>query len=104
MAEHEEEAFVLDLDRDRIHTILGAAYRTLAETLNPGFMISEDLFVDSVNKYLDSNRVAIPVQLCLPSRKYPDLKIEEDLRRRKLTARMYNAKQPAKINHLIRIL
>jgi hypothetical protein len=54
------------------------------------FNITAEQFVSKIDPYLDSNRISIPVTLDLPSRKYPELKIEVNLRRKSVIARMYN--------------
>lgn len=79
---------VLDLDRDRIRTILGESYSACEDLLGVKFEISQEEFVSKINPYLDSNRVSIPVRIDLPTRKYPGMVIEVDLRRKKVFARI----------------
>jgi len=104
MHRFDDDGITLDLDRDRIHTILREAYRTIRDVHTLEFDISEDEFVSRIDPFLDSNRVSIPVQLMLPSKRFPELRIEVDLRRRKLKARMASAKQQALLNHYLKIL
>jgi hypothetical protein len=77
-----------DLDRDRIRAILTEAYKAAQETLGVAFHIPSEEFVASVEPYLKSNRVSIPVMLSLPSDHYPGLQIEVNLRRCKVFARI----------------
>lgn len=78
----------LDLDRDRIKTVLHETYDTAEDLLDTTFDLSIEEFVAQIDPYLDSNRVSVPVQIRLPSKKYPQLHIEVDLRRGKVFARI----------------
>lgn len=78
----------VDLNRDRIKTVLKEAYSVGQELLAVSFDISADAFVSQIEPYLGSNRVTLPVFLSLPSKRYPDLKIEVNLRRAKVFARI----------------
>lgn len=78
----------LDINRDRIRKVLSETYRACSELLNVEFEISEDEFVKKIDPYVDSNRVSLPVSINLPSRLYPDMLIEVDLRRAKVFARI----------------
>jgi hypothetical protein len=79
---------ILDLDRERIRTILKESYTACEDLLGVKFEISQEEFVSKINPYLDSNRVSIPVRIDLPTRKYPGMVIEVDLRRKKVFARI----------------
>ena len=79
----DEQRTVIDLDRDRIKTILLEAYRISRDYLQTEFDLTEEQFVAKIDPYLNSNRVTIPVQLNLHSRKFPGLLIEVDLQDRK---------------------
>ena len=94
----------LDLDRNRIRTILHEAYRISKDFLGVEFHLSEDEFVSQIDPYLDSNRVSIPVNLNLASRKYPTMKIEVNLRRKKLFVRLHPPKTQATLNHMLKAL
>lgn len=91
----------LDLDRDRIKFVLKEAYRTCQDMLSIDFDMSLDTFVSQINKFLESNRVSLPVSLPLPSKKYPDLHIEIDLRQKSVIARMSNRKKRIYINRFL---
>ena len=91
----------LDLDRDRIKTVLSETYRTCQDMLAIEHDITEEVFVSQIDKYLDSNRVTIPVTIDLPSQKYPDLRIEVDPRKKGVIARMRNRKKRIYINRFL---
>lgn len=95
------DGIYLDLDRDRIRTILREAYQACRENLETEFNITADQFVSKIDPYLNSNRISIPVTLDLPSRKYAELKIEVDLRRKSVIARMLNKKMRVHLNHYL---
>lgn len=78
----------LDLDRDRIRTVLKETYDIGRELLGVDFDIPAEVFVSQIEPYLGSNRVTFPVFLSLPSKRYPDLKIEVNLRGAKVFARI----------------
>ena len=94
----------LDFDRERIKTVLLETYKISKEFLETEFQISSEEFVSKVNPYLDSNRVSIPVFLDLPTSDYIGMKIEVDLRRKKVFSRMYPKKVQATLNHLLKAL
>lgn len=94
----------LDLDRNRIKTILFEAYRISKDFLGVEFNVSADEFVSQIDPYLDSNRVSIPVTLNLASRKYPTMRVEVNLRRKKLFARLHPPKTQATLNHMLKAL
>lgn len=98
----------LDLDRNRIRSVLSETYKNCKNILGVEFEISEEEFMSRVNPYLDSNRVSIPVFIDLPSQRYPGLKIEVNLRRAKVFARIpsrrrYHPKQ-VELNHFLKAL
>ena len=94
----------LDLDRDRIKTVLYETYNICRDTLEVEFDISSDIFFGKMDVYLRSNRVTTPVLLDLPSKKYPDLKIEVDPRKKSVIARMGNRKKRILLNRVLTIL
>lgn len=98
---NEENKIELDLDRDRIRSILTETYRISEDMLGVKFDISSEVFVDKINVFLESNRVTTPVQLPLPSRQYPDLKIEVDPRKKSVIARMVNRKKRIFLNRYL---
>jgi hypothetical protein len=85
-----EKGIELDLDRNRIKSILKEAYSVSQDILETKFDITDEEFVSKINPYLDCNRISTTVSLNLPSRKYPELVIEISLRKKKLIARMAN--------------
>jgi hypothetical protein len=91
----------LDLDRTRIKTVLSEAYEACKDTLGVDFDIEQDAFVKGIDIYLDSNRVSIPVQLRLPSNKYPELIIEVNPRRKSVFARMANRDKQILLNRYL---
>ncbi len=101
MIPSEKYTIELDLDRDRIKTILSETYKTCVDMLAIEFDITEEAFVSQIDIYLDSNRVSLPVTIVLPSQKYPDLKIEVNLRKKSVIARMGNRKKRVFINRFL---
>ena len=91
----------LDLDRDRIKSILSEVYLTCKDILSVTFNITSEEFISQIDKFLNSNRVSISVLIPLPSDKYPDLKIEVNLRNKKVIARMSNRVKRILINRYI---
>jgi len=78
----------LDLDKDRILTIVSEAYRICKDVLQTDFQVSLEDLLSKVKLHVDSNRVAIPIRLDFPNRKYPGLTLELNLRREKIFARI----------------
>lgn len=99
-----DEKFVLDLDRDRIKTIVLEAYKISQDFLSTQFLITAEDFASRIDPFLDSNRITIPVHLDLPSKKYPGMRLEIDLRRRKVFARLHPPKKQAILNHMLKSL
>ena len=99
-----DSKFVLDLDRDRIKTVIREAYNISKEFLIVDFSITVDEFVAKIDPYIDSNRITIPVTIDLPSSKYPGMKIEVDLRRKKVFARVHPPSKQATLNHMLKAL
>lgn len=91
----------LDLDRDRIRTILKEAYSVSKDILETEFSITNEEFVSKITPYLDSNRISTVVSLNLPSEKYPELVIEINIRKKKLIARMGNNKLRIELNRFL---
>ena len=102
--EMEKKDIEIDLDRVRIRDILGEAYRGCSDVLRTDFDISEEDFVSKINPYLNTNRVTIPVLIHLPSRKFPELKIEVNLRQKKVFARMISRSKQALVNRFLKVL
>jgi len=80
----------LDLDRNRIKAVLNETYTVCKDVLGVDFFLTAEEFVGKIDPYLDSNRVSSSVEIRLPSKRYPELKIEVDLRRRGVIARLVN--------------
>jgi len=92
----------LDIDRDRIKTILQETYNICKDVLEVDFKITADIFVSNIDKYLNSNRVAsVPVSLNLPSQKYPELVIEVNFQKKSIIARMLNRKKRILLNRYL---
>lgn len=91
----------LDLDRERIKTVLYETYNICKDTLEVEFEISNDDFFNKMKRYLESNRVTTPVLLELPSKEYPELKIEVDPRKKSVIARMRNRKKRILLNRVL---
>jgi len=91
----------LDLDRDRIKSILSEVYLTCKDILSVTFNITSEEFISQIDKFLNSNRVSISVLIPLPSDKFPDLKIEVNLKNKKVIARMSNRVKRILINRYI---
>jgi len=95
------EDIFLDIDRDRIKSILSEAYEHCKLMLSEEFFNTREEFVNKIDPYLDSNRVSVVLTLDLPSRNYPELKIEVDLRRKSVIARMANKKKRVFLNRYL---
>ena len=104
MIKPEAYEITLDLDRDRIKSILLEAYRICGETLDTTFTIGAEEFVSKINPYLESNRVSTVVPVSLPSINYPELRIDVNLRKKKIIARLGNRKKQTLLNHYLTIL
>lgn len=78
----------LDLDRERIRTIVSEAYTICQSTLETDFLVSVEDLLSKVNMYLDTNRISIEIRLDLPSRKYPGMVLEINLQKKKIFARI----------------
>ncbi len=104
MKKPEEYKIELDLDRDRIRTVLSEAYEICSNFLCITFDVEKDQFVNRIDPFLASNRVSIPIQLDLPNKSYPGMKIEIDLRRRKAKVWMFPKSKQAMLNHMLKAL
>jgi hypothetical protein len=91
----------LDIDRKRIKTILEESYNICKDILTVDFLISREQFVSRADPYLKSNRVSTIVSLGLPSKKYPELKIELNVRHKKVIARMANRDRRIEVNRYL---
>ena len=103
MREPDNKIF-LDLDRDRIKTVIREAYKISREFLETDFLVTADQFVSGIDPYLESNRVSLPVQLSLPSKKYGEMRLDVDLRRKKVFARLHPSGKQAQLNHILKTL
>jgi hypothetical protein len=101
-----EDKLTLDLNRDRIRTVLRETYETCRTVLGTSLDISVDDFVAQIEPYLQSNRVAIPVKLTLPCKKFQDPEVEVNLQRAKVIIRMSprNKKWQVELNRYLRSL
>ena len=104
MRRETEEEFVIDLDRDRIRTVVREAYKISSDFLVVTFDITVDDFVARLTPYLDSNRVTLPISLELPSKKYPGMRIDVDFRRKSVFARVHPPSKQATLNHMLKAL
>jgi len=91
----------IDLDRDRIRTILSEAYVICRDILEVTFDITCEEFVSRASPYLDSNRVSTLFRVGLPSRNYPELLIEVDPRKKSLISRMHNKDKRVLLNRYL---
>ena len=94
----------LDIDRDRIRTILGEAYEQISNLLKISFWDIKENFVSKIDPYLSSNRITTNVFLDLPSDMYPEMKIEVNIRRKGVFVRMGSKKKQALVNRYIKNL
>ena len=90
----------LDIDRDRIKTIVSEAYVHCKEILGAEF---EPLpgFLQKMEPYLSSNRISTSITLELPSRKCPDLRLEVDIRRKSVFARTHMKSKQVLLNRYL---
>lgn len=91
----------LNIDRERIRTIVAEAYRTCAEMLQIEFLITEEEFTSRVDPFLDGNRVSTTFQLPLPSAAYPEMLIEINPRKPSVFARIANRSRQAFVNRFL---
>lgn len=92
----------LDIDKDRIRSILIETYNNCRDILEVDFKISAEDFVLKIDKFLESNRVAsVPVSLNLPSQKYPELIIQVNFQKKSIIARMLNKKKRILLNRYL---
>ena len=101
MRQEPDNKIVLDLNRDRIRTVLSEAYRTIKDYLDVDFLYSQQEFVSKIEPYLQSNRVTIPVALDLPSSRYPGTKVIINLRRQRVSVKIHPPSKQATLNHLL---
>ena len=99
--QNEKYKIELDLDKDRIKSVLIETYSVCENMLEVQFNISVKEFVEKVDVFLDSNRVSTPFLLNLPSPKYPELKIEVNPRKKSVIARMTNRKKRIFLNRYL---
>jgi len=99
--QNEKYKIELDLDRDRIRSVLSETYSICEDMLGVQFNVTAEEFVKKIDVFLDSNRVTTPVSLHLPSRQYPDLKIEVDPRKKSVRARMTPKKKRIFLNRYL---
>jgi len=98
---NEEYKIELDLDKDRIKSVLSETYSICEDMLGVSFNITVEEFVKKIKIFLDSNRVSTPVLLNLPSRQYPELIIEVNPRKKSVIARMANKKKRIFLNRYL---
>jgi len=92
----------LDIDKNRIRSILSDTYNNCRDVLEVEFNISAEDFVSQIDKFLESNRVvSVPVKLNLPSQKYPELIIEVNIQKKSVIARMLNRKKRILLNRYL---
>ena len=99
-----DNRIILHLDRERIHTVLAAAYGICKDYMRMDFLCTQKEFVAKIDPFLESNRVTIPVLLDLPITKNTMIKIEVDLRRQKVFARMQHKTKQAQLNYMLKAL
>lgn len=97
----DEYKIELDLDRKRIKSVLTETYRVSADILGIEFAITENDFVSKIDPFLESNRVSVPVTLYLPSRKYPGMYFDVDLRKKSVIVRLPNRKKRIELNRYL---
>jgi hypothetical protein len=102
MRKEPDDKFVIDLDRDRIRTVVREAYSISKDFLVADFSITADEFVAKLDPYLNSNRVTIPVSLELPSKKYPGMRMDVNFRQKKVFARVHPPSKQATLNHMLK--
>lgn len=100
----EHHRIVLDLDRDRLRTVLREAHRICRDTLGEEPLVPEERFVEKLEPYLASNRVSRLVTLAMPIRGHEETLLELDLRSCSAMVRMANKKTQARLNHLVGLL
>jgi hypothetical protein len=65
------------------------------------FFVSMDDFVAKVEPLLASNRVSTGMMINLPSKKYPEMLIQVDFKRKSVFARMVNKNKQAYLNRYL---
>jgi hypothetical protein len=94
----------LDIDHHRLHDILEETYRICQDVLMVDFFVSQEDFIKSIDKYVECNRVSVPVRLPLPSKRYPELEIEVDPRKKSVISRMAERKLRIHLNRFLGVL
>jgi hypothetical protein len=97
----EDYTIEIDLDRDRIKTILSEAYTVCQDVLGVSFNITREEFVLRASPYLDSNRVSTEFRIGLPSYEYPELLIEINPRKRSIISRMHSKDKRVLLNRFL---
>jgi hypothetical protein len=92
----------LDVDRDRVRSILKEAYTICHETLNVDFEITQDQFISQIEPYLACNRIAsVPIPIRLPSKRHPELIIETHIQKKSVIARMLDKNKRIHLNRFL---
>lgn len=105
MRREPDEKIVLDIDRDRIKSILSETYTICTDMLRTQFDISRDQFVAQIDPYLESNRIVhVPVFISLPSRRYPEMRIRVNIQKKKVLAFMYPKSKQVLVNRGLKVL
>lgn len=101
MIQDENYKIELDLDRDRIKSILLETYHICEDMLEVSFLITAEEFVSKIDPFLNSNRITSSVLIHLPSEKYNDLNIEVNFRKKSIIARMSNRTKRILLNRYL---
>jgi len=99
--ESEVYSIQLNLDRNRIKTVLSEAYDECGTILETDFIVSKKDFLEKADLFLSTNRVSTPITLQLPSKKYPELRLEVDPRKKSIIARMHNIYKRVLLNRYL---
>jgi len=99
-----EEKIQVDLDLDRIKTIILEAMRMIHEYLGGEFGRTDEEVLEHVMKVLRTGKVTTKQFVTLGSRKIPDLTLRVDPVRREVLCQSALKKRAAELNHFLSTL
>jgi len=102
---HRRVSIELDLNRDRLREIVSEALRMIWEyNVGDEYTRTKEEITDEFEKIISSDRVSVQFYLRVGSKKFPDLTLRVDPRKRKVLCISKNKSRIAEINYFMRIL
>ncbi len=93
--------FNLPMDNARLNDVVSLAYDFIVDYCGEVFK-QKDFVLAELNKVLASGRVSVPIQIPIGTRHAPDLRLEVDLRKKKVISRTCMTKIQQGINKGLR--